>query len=355
MSIRMFEHSAAGEKMYRLLLHDRLTGLYNRTYFDYKLQELEEQGPLPWTIIFGDLDGLQLINDVFGSEEGDRVLQKTARILLASCRREKDIVVRWGEDEFIMLLPAAGPEIAGNICKRINTLCRSNGHGPFGLSISLGTATKKRPSQETSYILQLAESRAYQNKFKNSINIRNAHVTALLRSLGEKTYETETHARRIKIRALQLGSALGLSSSELNNLALAALLHDIGKVSIPTEILVKKRPLTAEEKEQIKQHPEIGYRIVMASYGLPKVAEAVLAHHEWWDGTGYPLGLKGEDIPLKARIIAIVDAYDALTQERPYRKPRGHQQALAEIEAAAGTQFDPKLVDIYLQLMRAVK
>jgi len=150
---------------------------------------------------------------------------------------------------------------------------------------------------------------------------------------------------------LQLGSALGLSSSELNNLALAALLHDIGKVSIPTEILVKKRPLTAEEKEQIKQHPEIGYRIVMATYGLPKVAEAVLTHHEWWDGTGYPLGLSEKNIPLKARIIAIVDAYDAMTQDRPYRKALGHQKAVSELAAGAGAQFDPDIVDFYLKVV----
>ncbi|NMA55029.1 MAG: diguanylate cyclase [Firmicutes bacterium] len=345
----------AEEQIYQLTVHDKLTGLYNRFYFDQKLQELDQRGAVPWSVIFGDVNGLKLINDAFGHKEGDRLLKRLAGVLQASCRREKDIVARWGGDEFAIILPGANAEIAQKVCERIREACRQECDSLINLSISLGAATKTRPEQKMNTIFQQAETRMYQNKFIDSLSVRNSNISALQQALAEKTHETDVHARRIKVQAVQLGAALGLSPSELNDLALAALLHDIGKVGIPDKILTKEGALTPEEKEQMKQHPEIGYRIVMASYGLPKVAEAVLAHHEWWDGTGYPLGLKGEDIPLKARIIAIVDAYDALTQERPYRKPRGHQQALAEIEAAAGTQFDPKLVDIYLQLMRAVK
>jgi HD-GYP domain-containing protein (c-di-GMP phosphodiesterase class II) len=166
-----------------------------------------------------------------------------------------------------------------------------------------------------------------------------------------KSQETEEHAERIKNLAQMVGKEIGLPQEKLDELALLATLHDIGKVGIDEKILNKPGKLSKEEWKEMKKHPEIGYRIAMASPELMTVAEYILAHHERWDGKGYPRGLKGEEIPLLARIIAITDAYDAMMSDRPYRKAISKEEALAEIKANAGTQFDPKFAEFFVKLM----
>jgi HD-GYP domain-containing protein (c-di-GMP phosphodiesterase class II) len=177
-------------------------------------------------------------------------------------------------------------------------------------------------------------------------------LSSLRRILFEKSHETEEHTQRIQKLALQIGRVCGLSESELDDLSLLSTLHDIGKIVIPEGIIIKPGNLSAEEWELIGKHPEIGYRIAGASPELAPIADAILAHHEWWDGTGYPRRLKGEEIPLISRIIAIVDAYDAMTQGRPYKDAVGQEDSLQELQDKAGKQFDPLLTATFIKMMK---
>ena len=168
----------------------------------------------------------------------------------------------------------------------------------------------------------------------------------------EKSHETEEHAERLVILSRLVAEGLNLPQEDRDRLELLATLHDIGKVGISDRILSKPGKLTNEEWVEMKRHPEIGYRIAMASLELMPVAEGILCHQEHWDGTGYPQGLRGEDIPLLSRIIAVVDAYDAMTQDRPYRSAMPHAAAVAEIERNAGTQFDPKVAQVFIRQLK---
>ena len=193
----------------------------------------------------------------------------------------------------------------------------------------------------------------YSQKLTESSSHRSAILAFLTSTLREKSFETEEHAQRTRKLALDIGKALGLGESDLSALALLATLHDIGKVSVEDSILRKPGPLTPQEWEEIRKHPDVGYRITLASPELASISEAILAHHEWWDGTGYPRGLKGEEIPLLARIIALVDAYDVMTHGRPYRQAMTKEQAIQEMRRLAGEQFDPRLVEVFTGMLSA--
>jgi len=167
----------------------------------------------------------------------------------------------------------------------------------------------------------------------------------------EKSHETEEHAQRLVSLSKAVGMALDLSQAELDKLVLLASLHDIGKVGIRDDILTKQGELDDMEWEEMKRHPEIGYRIAKTSPDLAPIAEGILCHHEWWDGSGYPQGIRGESIPLISRIVAVVDAYDAMTNDRPYRKALNHETAIKRIKQNAGTQFDPNIVKIFTEIV----
>ncbi|MBI2846054.1 MAG: HD-GYP domain-containing protein [Chloroflexi bacterium] len=178
-----------------------------------------------------------------------------------------------------------------------------------------------------------------------------ATLQALSSSLDLRDHETEGHAMRVAHRAVELAKILGVSPEELRTIEYGGLLHDVGKIGIPDNVLLKPGPLTAGEWAVIKKHPELGYRIVSEIKFLNGAAEIVRAHHERYDGQGYPLGLKGKEIPLGARIFSVVDTYDAMTSDRPYRKALSHEEAISEIAENAGTQFDPQVVEAFLRLV----
>ena len=175
-------------------------------------------------------------------------------------------------------------------------------------------------------------------------------IASLKRILFEKSIETEEHTNRTNILALQLGKNLNLSENELAELSLLATLHDVGKVAIPEGILIRQGKLSENEWKLIKKHPEIGYNIVKSTPHLSHVANAILCHHEWWDGSGYPQGLKGEEIPITSRILAIVDAYDVIIEGRPYKKSLSKKEAIEELKRYSGTQFDPRLVEKFIEI-----
>lgn len=344
------EQKRVEERIRYLSFHDKLTGLHNRTFFEEELKRLNTPRQLPLSIIIADVNGLKLTNDAFGHNKGDELLANIAQIIKDSCRKE-DIICRWGGDEFAILLPQTNNDIAVQIGCRINQSCQKAAKKPIKPSIALGIASKEDVLQKVETVIAQAEDRMYRNKLTERKSSRSAIIYSLQRTLKEKTHETEEHAERLRLLSKSMGQALGLSSNELDELSLLASLHDIGKVAIPDQILKKPGKLTYKEWATMKKHPEIGFRIAQASFELSHIAEAILSHHERWDGTGYPQGQKGNEIPLHSRIIAIVDAFDVMTHGRPYKKSISKVEALDELRREAGAQFDPELVKKFLNLI----
>ncbi len=337
------------EKLKYHSFHDTLTGLYNRAFFEEELKRLDTERQLPLSIIIGDVNNLKLANDTLGHQEGDQLLTQAAEVLKQSCRKE-DIVCRWGGDEFTILLPGTDEEKTQKICNRIEETCSQCSSSPFPLSISLGTATKKSQEENNKDLIKKAEDRMYRNKLVKNKHARGAVVQSMQQLLEEKTQETIEHAIRLTAYALQIGEALELSREEMEELRLLAAMHDIGKIAIPDRIIMKLDSLNQDEWKIMKQHTEIGYKIACSSPQMACIADKILHHHEWWDGSGYPHGLKGEEIPLLSRIIAIVDAFDVMTSGRPYKKILSQDEALAELKKYSGRHFDPDLVVVFLSI-----
>ena len=337
--------------------HDSLTDLYNRYYLEKQIQSLNQESKLPIALIMADLNGLKLVNDTYGHNEGDRLLQKMADILKSSCR-DNDLIARWGGDEFVILLPKTNSKTVKKIIKRINkkiynTFLKFEDDSKLPLSAALGYGIKKQIFEDIFEILDEAESKMYKNKLTESRSVKGNIVNTLLKTLSEKSQETTDHSKRMAKTAQIMAQKINLNQSDINKLNLIAKLHDIGKTVIPENILNKKEELTAAEWKEIKTHPAVGHRILNATDEFSHISEEILSHHEKWDGSGYPRGLKGEEIPLLARLIAIVDAYDVMTTEQVYGTSFSKKEALAEIKKCAGTQFDPELAEIFIDLMSA--
>ena len=332
--------------------HDRLTDLYNRRFFEMEMQRLDVNRQLPLSIIMADVNGLKIINDSYGHEKGDELLVKTAEIL-KTVLKEEDILARQGGDEFAILLPNINNKQVNKIIKRIkNKVKMKNKDRDIPISLTMGSATKENPEQNIYNILQIADDNMYQNKLSESRSSKSDIVYSLLNTLSAKSSETKKHAIRMTKLAFNFGEKLNLSNSELNKLSLLTTLHDIGKTSISEEILNKPGDLNKEEWELMKKHPEQGYKIALASEQFDLIAEEILAHHEHWDGSGYPNGLKGEEIPFLARILSIIDAFDVMTSDRPYSKAISKEEAITEIKDCAGSQFAPELAEKFVEMMK---
>jgi len=339
------------EQLKFLSFHDKLTGLYNRAYFEEELKRLNSERQLPLSIIMADINGLKLTNDMFGHKEGDILLCKCVRIF-EKCFRKKDIISRWGGDEFIILLPKTTEQKAINIINRIEKECSKSDGQKIPISVSMGSSTKTEKDKNINDVVIEAEEWMCKKKLVESRSSASSIITSLRGILFEKSVETEEHAERTNILALQLGKRLNLSENELAELSLLSTLHDIGKVAIPEGVLLRQGKLSENEWKLIKKHPEVGYKIAISTPYLSHIANAILTHHEWWDGSGYPQGLKGEKFPLTSRILAIVDAYDVMINGRPYKDKMNIDDAIKELKRFSGTQFDPTLVKKLIQILK---
>ncbi len=346
------ERKRTEERIKHLSFHDSLTGLYNRAYFEEELKRLNNSRYYPLSIIFLDINGLKVVNDTFGHDQGDKLLQHLAS-LLTSISRKGDIIARVGGDEFAILLPSTSSQAILDFCERIRKVCLKDDIKPAYLrvNLALGYVTQKGEYKDIKTLLKEADQKMYQDKLFSAKSREKYLLNSFQLILAERDPHTEDHARRLQGLALALGKKIGFSEYQLNNLRLLALLHDIGKIGIPDNILFKAHTLTPSEWKKMREHSLIGYRMAKNIPDFAPIAQEILYHHERWDGTGYPDGLKGEKIPLLSRIISIVDAYDVMQSRRPYKGPISKAKTLKEIKKCAGTQFDPQLVEIFLKIV----
>ncbi len=330
-----------------LSYHDSLTGLYNRRYIEETIRKFEPESPFPLSVIMGDINGLKAINESLGHTEGDRFLMETSRLLAQVCR-PTDILARWGGDEFIMLLPNTDAAQAEQICETIREAFTPLSPENLSLSISLGYATHSGESDGIARAISTAEESMYTQKLLNSRSYRSSILESFRKTLFEKSHETEEHAHRLQLLCRRMGAVLGLPQTALQELELLGALHDIGKIGVPDSILNKPGRLNPDEWMIMKQHCEIGARLTQSIPEFVRVSDYILSHHERWDGDGYPRSLRGEEIPLLSRILCIVDAFDAMTSNRAYREPVSSQAAVQELLDNAGSQFDPELVQLFV-------
>lgn len=326
---------------------DALTGLWNRNTFKKHLLAADFS-PSLCAMIMIDLNGLKVANDAYGSELGDLFLIQLSRILKTTTPKDSTCA-RWGGDEFVICLPRTDEaEIVALIdsIKKDFSACKFEG---LQMSLSVGWDIQLKKSQSLVKVMKNAEEAMFRDKIFDSISIRSQMVSVVLHTLHEKNPREEAHSKRVSDMCYQMGAALGLNEKQMNDMKAVGLLHDVGKIAIDESVLNKPGKLEHDEWVEMKRHPEIGYRLIASSPELKAYAEVVLSHHERYDGKGYPNGLSGESIPELARVLSIIDGYDAMTSQRTYKRSMTPSEAMAELMRCKGTQFDPDLTDLFIE------
>ena len=340
------EYKQREEEIRFLSYHDQLTGLYNRRFYEEELKRLDTKRNLPISIIMGDVNGLKIVNDSIGHAKGDELLKKVARALRKACRAD-DIIARLGGDEFVVLLPKTDIAQAGRIVERINKLLAKENVDNLDITVSFGCEAKKNENEIIEEIFKAAENQMYQYKQLNSS--RRNMIDLIMNALFAKNHREMLHSKRVGELCEAIALNMELSKETINKIKIAGLMHDIGKIGIDDKTLNKTGELDPDEWMEMKKHPEMGQRILSAVTELSEIGDYISEHQEKWDGTGYPKGLRGKEILLPARIIAVADAYDAMTTPRSYRKALSEEDAIREIKRCAGKQFDPAVARIFVE------
>jgi diguanylate cyclase (GGDEF)-like protein len=332
---------------------DSLTSLGNRrklsTDLAARIEELDPSRPLLLTLF--DLDGFKLYNDTFGHVAGDRLLERLAARLESA---GSGTAYRMGGDEFCTLERAADEDEAGSITARAAAALSEHGEG-FSIGSSHGSVWLPAETADPTEALRIADRRMYTRKGQGRTSAAQQSADVLLSALAESDLDLRAHIAGVAELACATAIRLDVSEGEMETVRQTALLHDVGKVAIPDEILNKPGKLDEAEWAFMKRHTVIGERIISAAPALARVAAIVRSTHEYYDGTGYPDGLAGENIPLVARIVAVCDAYDAMTTRRAYRGPLDGEAALQELRRCAGSQFDPEVVEAFASALDAAR
>ena len=360
---------------------DELTGLYNHRSFHERMEEEIARGSRfggTFSLIILDIDLFKAYNDIYGHLAGDQVLRKVGRYIENSIRGI-DLAFRYGGEEFTVILPEARLDDAYKVAERIRkTIESKTSSRAMPITVSLGVGNWPNDGVMKEEVIGLADAALYRAKqtgrnqtclssdvLKPETSLIGVELEARPRALSiiyalaatvdAKDSYTYGHSRKVSEYAVAAAEKLNLSHDKIANIRAASLLHDIGKVGVPDSILNKKEPLTDEEWKPIKGHPKLGVEILRHVIDLANCLPAILHHHEHYDGSGYPAGLKGDKIPLEARILSVADAYDAMTSPRPYREQLSMEEAVKELKRCAGTQFDPDIVELFCKTVQPLK
>lgn len=350
---------------------DELTQLQNRRFFYEEIErelEMAQRFKRPLAILMMDVDDLKLINDEFGHQVGDVVLRAFGRVMNQEVG-EQDITARIGGDEFAIIMPGADRKAADKLAWKIwealskEPICETE-HASIYLGVSIGTGGYPWGGNTLDEMIHWADTKLYANKlerkgFKHQRDAKGdetrlvgAVVEVLSSALEIRDRMTHRHARRVARMSAFVARELKMPESQVLEVEYAAALHDIGKIGVADEILRKDDSLDHDEWQEMKRHSELGFQILNGIDFLRSAADIVYAHHERFDGEGYPRGLKGDEIPMGARVFSVVDAYDAMTSRRPYREAMSQDDALEEVMRNSGTQFDPQVVSAFLKMVR---
>lgn len=367
------------KKLESLVNEDGLTCVYNHRFFHEALSEKirsceEEKSPV--SMIFIDIDYFKYYNDLYGHQKGDDVL-RTIGCMLKSNVGKEDIVARYGGEEFAVILPNTSEKdavkIAENIRSKVeSTYFEGEENQPNGkLTVSIGISVYPDKAKNDVELIKSADDALYRAKFfnKNRVEIYSSILDDLKNDIDEKHIDLVTsiktlisvinakdrytygHIERVVAYSRLLADKLQISEEEKKDLIYGAYIHDIGKINISREILNKRMPLTDEEWEILKGHPLNGVEIIKPVKSLEKISDLILHHHERYDGKGYPDNLKGEDIPFLARVLTVVDSFDAMTSNRPYNRRKSYDEAIEELRRCSGTQFDPDIVELFIEVI----
>lgn len=368
------------EQLINLANKDELTGLYNHRYFQEAVEneiiEAEKSGK-PVSLLFIDIDYFKRYNDLYGHIAGDKVLEKIGQ-LLKSKLSNKDIAARYGGEEFAIIIPNCDEEGAIVVGEAIRaeiekTYFEGQENLPNdNLTISVGVSSYPGKSKNKTELINSADDALYRAKFFNKNRVESYHsileelkedieeehidlissIKTLISVINAKDRYTYAHTERVVIYTQMIANKLGLSEEDKKTLKYGAYLHDIGKIQIPMEVLNKKMRLTDNEWNLIKDHPKNGAKIIQPVKSLQRVIPLILHHHERYDGTGYPGKLKGKDIPYLTRILSVADSFDAMTSSRPYKESMSFEDALNELKRCSDTQFDPDIVDTFIETIK---
>lgn len=348
--IDISERKKAEEMMHYLNYHDQTTGLYNRHYYEMSINKYDVEENYPLTLIKIDINGMKLINDAFGYEMGDTLVKRVVS-LIKPIVYNSDMFCRFGGSDFIILYTKVQKPYIDIIMAQINHIMTNETIQNIKVSVSSAYAMKNKSDEDLNSVLKKAEMRLSREKLIDTSSMLSRTIEIIMNSLYEKNSREMEHSKRVSYWCEKIAQRMNLDSHIVSKLRIAGLMHDIGKIGIPDSILDKPDRLTEEEFNLIRKHSEVGYRILSAANEFSEIADYILAHHERWDGMGYPKGLKGSDIPIYARIISVADSFDAMTSDRAYRKAMNINQAKQEIIKNSNVQFDPNVVKIFLEII----
>lgn len=325
---------------------DFLTKLYNRRYFDEYQMDFNRAEHYPLGVFVVDVNHLKKVNDTYGHKIGDQLIVSVANILKEFIRG-KGLVIRWGGDEFLILLYRANSASCEVLKEMITKELQKIEIQDEPISVAIGYTIKKIKATDFISSFKQAEDRMMEHKKSNVNRTNGTLVDALLKVLWHKNNDEYRHSQRVALIAKRMAMELGLSKDELSILDMASMLHDIGKVLIDNQVLTKKEQLVELEEQLLFSHPQIGHDLLDSIFSSSKLSEIILQHHERYDGTGYPKGLKGEEIMIEARIIHLAETFDALTRST-YQTSLDYPEAIKIIQSESGKQFDPNLVNLFI-------